>query len=120
MLANTNNSSEGSLARKSLTITIDPSQRDVLFAQTRKFADKWRYAIRIAPTVEGYADFDVAMWRDDMKIFGLYKNDTGELIIAFSYTDPTRPVPDRYFDQEIDDLKSFINQIPNVRITEEG
>ena len=30
-----------------MNITIDQSQQEELFAQLQKFADKWRYAIRI-------------------------------------------------------------------------
>ena len=95
-------------------ITIDPSQREELFTQLRKFADKWRYAIRIVPLDPSSKHFSVQMWRTDMKLSGLYPNDPGTLDIGFFYTDPAVPVPERYFDEEIRDLKILVNEIPNA------
>jgi len=59
----------------------------------------------------------VDLWRSDIKVLGLYSE--GVLDLAFSYTDPTHPVPEQYFVEEINDLKSFINEISGVSITEE-
>jgi len=100
-----------------VTVTIDQGQRELLFYQVQKFADKWRYAIRIAPLNSMSEDFRVDMWRYDIKVLGAYSNDYGELHLAFSYTESTRPVPERYFDEEVSDLKSFIDEIPNATFT---
>jgi hypothetical protein len=64
-------------------IKIDPSQQDELFVQLRKFAEKWRYAIRIAPLDPNHKSFSVQLWRSDMKLLGLYPNDPGTLEIGF-------------------------------------
>ena len=39
-------------ARRTILVTIDKSQWDELFIRLRKFADKWGYAIRIAPSTQ--------------------------------------------------------------------
>jgi hypothetical protein len=97
-------------------ITIDPSQQEKLFVQIRKFADKWRYAIRIAPLDPSNETFSIQLWRSDMKLSGLYPNDPGTLDIGFFYTDPAQPVSSQYFDEEISDLKSLINEIPGATL----
>lgn len=98
-------------------ITIDPSQQEKLFAQLQKFADKWRYAIRIAPLDPQNKTFSIQMWRSDIKLLGLYPNDPGTLDIGFFYTDPAQPIPSRYFDEEIKDLEDLINDIPGSTLS---
>src|SRR5687768_9983823 len=58
------------LPRGGVTITIDKSQQEELFDQLESFADKWDYAIRIAPTTPSGEDFSIALWRQDINIFG--------------------------------------------------
>ena len=100
-------------------ITIDPSKRDELFAQLRKFADKWKYAILIAPETLNTDNFDIQMWRYDMRAEGGYPTDPGTLHIGFYYTNPAAPVPERFFDEEIADLKIFIDEIPGATFSVE-
>lgn len=100
-----------------VNIAIDQSQQEELFAQLRKFADKWQYAIRIAPIFEGSDDFHVGLWRTDMKAIGAYLSSSGELMLAFTDTESTRPTPAQYFEEEIQDLKKFIDEIPNSTFT---
>ena len=114
---NAENTSEVESPIRSVTITIDESQQEELFDQLRKFADKWRYAIRIAPTDQFGQDFLIQMWREDIKVIGVYPSDPGELKIWFYYTNPASPVPERFFDEEISDLKSFISEIPGATLT---
>ncbi len=100
-----------------MNITIDRSQQEELFTQLQKFADKWRYAIRIAPVFEGSDTFHVGLWRTDMKAIGAYFSSSGELQLAFTDTESTRPTPAQYFEEEIQDLKHFINEIPSSTFT---
>ena len=102
---------------RAVDITIDPSQQEELFAQLHKFAEKWRYAIRIAPVFEGSNDFHVDLWRTDMKAIGVYLSSSGDLKLAFSDTESTRPTPAQYFVEEIQDLKTFMDEIPNSTFT---
>ena len=113
----TKDTSEGEAPIRIVEITIDESQQEELFTQMRKFADKWRYAIRIAPIVQYEDDFIIQMWREDIKLFGTYPSDPGELKIGFYYTNPAIPVPEMFFDTEIRDLQVFINDIPGAILT---
>ena len=99
-------------AIRGVRITIDPSRQEDLFFQLQKFADKWRYAIRIAPLDPAGESFTVQMWRSDIMLSGLYPNDPNTLDIGFFYTNPAVPVPERYFDEEISDLEKHISEIP--------
>lgn len=100
-------------ARKIIVVTIDQSEQQELIDQLRKFADKWGYAIRVAPLDPRGESFSVSMWRADIKVFGYYPNSPGRLDIGFYDTDRMYPVPESHFDEEIIDLKSFISEIPN-------
>ena len=111
------NSAGGQRAVRVVKIKIDLTQREALFTQLQKFADKWGYATRIAPLDPNGENFSVQLWRADMNVSGLYPNDPGTLDIGFFYTDPAVPVPERYFDEEIDDLRNFINEIPGATLS---
>jgi hypothetical protein len=100
-----------------VSITIDQSQKEELFTQLEKFAEKWRYAIRIVPVFKGSEDFRVGLWRADMKAIGIYLSTSGELNLAFSDTESTRPTPAEYLEEEIQDLKTFMDEIPNSTFT---
>jgi len=108
--------SEGTAPIRIVEITIDPSQQDELFEQMRNFAEEWGYAIRIAPLDQFGKKFVIEMWRLDMKLFGTYPSDPGELKIAFYYTNPAIPVPGMFFDTEIRDMKKFISDIPGATL----
>ena len=109
------------LPRRNFVIIIEKSQREELFNQFRKFADKGRFAIRIAPITPSGEDFSIEMWREDIKVFGANPFDPGEFRIGFYDTDGTYPFPatEGELDNLATDLKSFIDEIPNVTITEE-
>src|SRR5262245_53242769 len=100
-----------------VNITIDESQQEELFAQLQKFAEKWQYAIRIAPVFEGSDTFHVGLWRTDMKAIGAYFSASGELQLAFTDTESTRPTPDQYFEEEIQDLKNPMDNRPSSTFT---
>ena len=100
-----------------VNITINQSQQEELFVQLQKFADKWHYAIRIAPVFEKSDDFHVGLWRTDMKAIGAYLSSSGQLQLAFTDTESTRPTPAEHFEEEIQDLKTFMDEIPNSTFT---
>lgn len=108
-------------ARKTLRVTIGKNQWNELFEQFRSFADKWRYAIRIAPLDPNSNSFNVELWRSDMRLTAFMDTgfDNGNVQIHFYDTDRTRPVPEQYYDEEVNDLISFISKIPNVSVTQE-
>ena len=99
-----------------MNITIDQSQQEELFAQLEKFADKWRYAIRIRPTDLSWV-IAIDMWRSDIHVMGAYHAKSEELQLAFTDTESTRPTPAEHFEEEIQDLKTFMDEIPNSTFT---
>jgi hypothetical protein len=101
-----------------MNITIDQSQQEELFAQLEKFADKWGYAIRIRPTDLNWI-FRIDMWRSDIHVGGVYSyhGSDGELQLGFRDTESTRPTPPEHFEEEIQDLKNFMDEIPNSTFT---
>jgi hypothetical protein len=114
---NVNEPSEDQAPIRVVTLTINPDQREQLFAEMERFADKWAYAIRIDPAESNEKYSRVDLWRADIKVLGLYSE--GVLDLAFSYTDPTHSVPEKYFDEEINDLESFVNEIADMKISRE-
>jgi hypothetical protein len=100
---------------RAITITINPERRDELFAQLEDFADEWRYAVLIAPTDSSENEYIVKLYRIDMKMTGSYDADTGVLELDFYQTNAMSKYhpPERYFDDELVDLKRLINEIPN-------
>jgi len=112
-------SSKATYPIRNVYITIDPSQREELFAQLRKFASKWKYAILIDPSSLNSEKFFIELWRSDMRASGSNPFDPGAFSIGFFYTDPASPVLEKYFDEEIADLKIFISEIPGATLTVE-
>jgi hypothetical protein len=56
------------------------------------------------------------MWRSDIHVGGVY-DQSGGAQLAFRDTESTRPTPAKHFEEEIQDLKTFIDEIPNSTFT---
>lgn len=52
----------------------------------------------------------------DMRLFGTYPGDPGELEFGFYDTNPAVPVPELFFDTEIRDMRNFIEDIPGATL----
>jgi len=104
---------------RSLKIKIDESQREELFAQFQKFADKHTFEFILSDY--GTTDhFLVEIWGESILITA--SDDPGDLesvTIFFSGKHPRNSVDEETVDELLDDLKSYINEIPNVTLTEE-
>ena len=100
-------------AIRTVTVTIDPERKDQLFARLENFADKWRYAVLIAPTKSSENEYIVNLYRIDMKMTGSYFADSGVLELGFNNTNPKSRNPQSFFDDELKVLKSLIIEIPN-------
>lgn len=112
-------SSEQQQPKKTVVISFEENQQDEFFAQIRRFAEKWDYAIRIAPTGSDSKGYLIQMWREDIKIIAVNNFGPGRFSIGFFETYPTRPVPQQYFDEEVSDLKNFIDEIPGATLSVE-
>ena len=100
-------------AIRTITITIDPERKDDLFTRLETFADTWRYAVLIAPSNSSENEYIVSLYRIDMKMKGSYFADSGILELGFYDTNPKSRNPQSFFDKELKDLESLINEIPN-------
>lgn len=106
---------------RELTITIDPSQRQDLFEQLRRFADKYAFEFHLDFYDPDKEVFLVSMYRDDLKILVDHApNDPTIISIDFYERNPDNPVPEETIDELLNDLKTFIGEIPNVTITQEN
>lgn len=115
---------EGSVGQapiRSLTITIDPSQQDKFFDQLRKFADKHSFEYNLTNYGGQGKHFLVYMLGEDVKILTVGISDNSNVFsVRFYAPSPGDPSPDKEIvDSLVIDLKMFINEIPNVTITEE-
>jgi spermidine/putrescine-binding protein len=105
--------------KKIVVITFDQIHQEEFFAQIRKFAEKWAYAIRIAPTELDGDVYLIQMWREDIKIIAVNNYDPGRYSMTFLDTYPARPVPEKFFEEEVGDLESFIRDIPDAEFSVE-
>jgi len=119
MMTKTSENSSERLPRRSVNITIDTSQRQEFFDQLQKFADKHDFTITIDTRSSGNEDFLIAMYRKDVKIYGDNAFVLGEY--AFGFYDVYRqpPAPDSVLDDLVNDLKSFISEVPSATFSVE-
>ena len=113
----------GQLPIRSLRVTIDPSQREELFEQFRKFAEKHGFKIEISDYGTGGENYLIWMLRDNIKIIAGHSRPDPELVsVGFYEQNRATPIPEETIetiDELVVDLMSFINEIQNVTITEE-
>ena len=103
----------------SFRVIVDEDQQEVFFEQLRKFAEKHSFDISIRDSGLSEELYVVEMWRDDMRIFIRNPFDPKVFRVGF-YDQRFRSPADRVTVNElVDDLKSFVTEIPNAIITEE-
>jgi len=107
-----------SLPVRILRITTDVNQREELFTQLRKFADKHSLEFILNLYSSDNTLFLVEIKGDGFHIdAGDVSNSPREIEIYF-FNEASPPTSQETFDKLYDDLKSFLNEIPNVTITE--
>ncbi|HJS17963.1 MAG TPA: hypothetical protein VJ785_04400 [Anaerolineales bacterium] len=107
-----------SYPQKTLDVNIGLSQREKFFEQLTRFADAHDFKIHIGPTTPSGDTFNINMSRKDVIVIANNVVDTKTFHIAFYDEDPANSAPEEGIDRLYNDLKSFINEIPNVLITE--
>lgn len=103
---------------RSLILTIDTSQREKLFDQLQKYADD--HALKLVLTNNEKAEhFLVEMWGDDILITASDVPPDPTLVYIFFYWQRFGdPVDEEGVQNLLNDLKDFVNEIPNVTIEE--
>jgi hypothetical protein len=105
---------------RGFVLTIDRSQQRLLIEQSQKFADKHGFKFDIAYYTPQVDDFLIDMRRKDVEVvisnnsFHLDKFD----VSSYNYN-CIHPTIASDIEGLVDDLRSLLNEIPNVRITEE-
>jgi hypothetical protein len=103
-----------------LRITIDESRREELFAQLQEFADKHAFEFHLTFYDRDNKIFLVELVREDLEILAadVPKAPT-KIDLRFLDRNSAYPTPEGTVDELVSDLKSFINEIPNVTVTEQ-
>ena len=108
------------LPLRSLTMTIDKSQRQELFDQLQKFAEKHEFEFQITDFNTNGENFQVWMSGKDLTItVSNVPPDPMIVYVVFSGKYPGVSVDEDEVEELFSDIKSFIAEIPNVTITEE-
>jgi hypothetical protein len=108
-----------SYPKKTLVVTIDLGQQEKFFEQLTRFADTHDFKIHIGPTTPAGDTFSIYMSRKDVVVWGdNVSSPREEYDFAFYDEDPTNPASEETIDSLYHSLKRFINEIPNVIITE--
>jgi hypothetical protein len=109
----------------SLRITIDKNREQEVLNQLQKFADKHSLEFKLSFSsdkslfhVEIYGDGFHVISGNRLQVKGI------EGIFMTFYTDISKtpnstPIPQETLNELINDLKSYLSEIPNVTITEE-
>jgi hypothetical protein len=103
---------------RTFTITIDKAQRQELLDQLQNFADK--HEAKYAFSDYGTTDHFLAeIWGESLLILAGNVPGTSDLVDISFYGKLPGHVPDEELvDEWLQDLKSFISEIPDVMITE--
>ena len=105
---------------RSLTITLNKSQREELFDQLRKFAEKHGFEHQITDFNTNGENFKFWISRNDITtIAANVPPDPALVFIDCDRTYPGNPVSKETADTLFNDLISFISEIPKVTISEE-
>jgi regulator of replication initiation timing len=116
-------SNQGQSPIRSLTITIEPSQREELFDQLRRFADKHSFEYLFTDYGTNGQRFTVELLRKDIKILAVdvYKATEMVDIDFYDQSFATKASEDTMtnIDELATDLKTFLNEIPNGILTEQ-
>jgi len=106
-------------AQRSIVVTIDTSRRDEFFDQLRKFADKHNFKVQIDVQPSGPEDFLIYMTREDVEIAGGNYFAPGEYKIFFYHADLRNSAPESVLDDLVNELKSFVSEVPGTTFSVE-
>jgi hypothetical protein len=108
--------SDGESPLRSLTFTVQESQRDRFFDQLRKFADAEAFAVRIAPIAPDGKHFGIQLWRQDVKAIGDNALAIQEFDISF-YENGDHPINRDIANELATHLKRVVSEIPGITIS---
>lgn len=104
---------------RSLGIVIDVEQRDELFTQLKSFAEKHDFEILIRDVKVQPNGIYIVISRNDIEIRAIDTPMSPENITFRFYDRPPFPLSQETVDELFNELRSFLEEIPNVTIKEE-
>jgi len=105
---------------RSFMVTLDRSQQKQLIERSRKFAEKYGFKFQIEYYTLNHENFLIDLTRKDIEIIASNPGfDLGTYFIGFYNYDCIHPTVASDVDGLVSDLKSSINEIPSVTITDE-
>jgi hypothetical protein len=105
---------------RTLTLTVDTSQREEFISQLQIFSEKHGFETEIDYYNIKGEHFQFWMLREDIKItVGSVPPDPMLVYVAFYGNYPGASVDEDEINELLSDLKNFISEIPNITITEE-
>ncbi len=108
---------------RSLTLTIDPQQREELFDQLHRFGDKHGFEFTLTDYGTNGKRFLVELLRKDINVLAVDIPDTSNMVVIgfynHSFTNPVDEKTIETIDELFTELQSLLGEIPNVTITEE-
>jgi hypothetical protein len=102
--------------RKTFGIVIDLAQREKLFEQLERFANAHDFDIHIGSTTPAGVTYNIYMTGKDVYLIANNPFDSRGYDFAIYDKDPTNLVSEEVIDSLIKDLKTYISEVPNVRI----
>ena len=104
---------------RSLSVIIEKSQQDQLFEQFQKFSEK--HGFKFSTRGSGLSDELVIIYmaRQDILIGASNPFEPEVFRVNLRRIYPEYPVDDATFDALLIDMKRFLEEIPNITITEE-
>ena len=103
-----------------LDIKLDKNQRDIFFDRLRAFAEAHAFKFILTDYGSG-DDYQAEILGDHIKILAvILRHEPERVFIGFYGRYSEEPPPNEEIIVDlVDDLKSFISEIPNITITEE-
>ncbi len=111
-ITGTRGTDSGKSPRRTVDITIDTRHRQELFDQLRKFGAKHNFKVIIDPMNPSGDEFLIAMYGKDVEIFGGNPFELEKYDISLYDADSRSPVSDSVLDDLVNDLKSFVSEVP--------
>ncbi|WP_119392201.1 hypothetical protein [Taklimakanibacter lacteus] len=97
--------------------TLPGGASEVLYAKLRGYADKFGFAIRIAPTTPDSQRVLIEMWREEIRLLGLNAERPSSYTIAFYKNIGIGQVPDKFLDQLVSELTESLEEIKGLTFT---
>ena len=82
----------------------------------RRFAQDHDFDIHIGPTTPANETFSIYMSRKDLMVWGDNVLNPRGYDFAVYDQSPNNPVPETVIDDVMNDLKTYVKEVPNVRI----